>query len=288
MDDAQGGVPAGVNKPVLTHVAIIAAQTILVMMVREVLNQCQEVEIRLVTYRPAELATLERRDRIHLVICEPLLADELRGMLHPDQRLVILTHGGSPEARRNEVILDLAKPNWAATLMALARAPRASTRLERRRLAMADLHRQLAATLERQPAEAAAVASGFGSAAACQKALSLLPAVGQPTALIFLGLHRLVRAAGEALPLLQVLRSAVRSEDALFRIDDFTVAVLAPSAEAPSVPSLLTRLSWRIWPANPMALASGYAVWKPGEELDPVITTAWSGLLGALGAQPAS
>jgi hypothetical protein len=288
MDDALG-VPAGVNKPVLTHVAIVAAQTILVMMVREVLNQCQEVEIRLVTYRPAELAVLERRDRINLVICEPLLADELRGMLHPDQRLIILTHGGSPEARRNEVILDLAKPSWPATLMALARAPRAgSGRVERRRLAMADLHSKLAAALQRQPSEAAAVAGGFGSAAACQRALGLLPGLGQPTALIFLGLHRLVRAAGEALPLLQILRSAVRSEDAIFRIDDFTVAVLAPTVEARSVPSLLTRLSWRIWPSDPVALAAGYAVWNPGEDVDPVIETAWSGMLGALGTQPAS
>jgi hypothetical protein len=286
MQEALGLGSAGVNRPVLTNVALVLSQPLLVMMVQEVLNQCQEVEVRLTTHTVADLAALERRAVVQVIICEPLAAEEIRGLLSPDQRLVILARGGTSEARPGELVLDLAGPNWSTTLAALVRAPLAqrAAPAERRRFAVPSSHRQLVAWLQQQHTETAETPeSGLGSAAACQWALSVLPQLGQPTALIFLGMQRMARQAGEAAPLLQALRASLRTEDAIFCIDDLTVAILTPT---PDVPSLLTRLSWRLWPSDPAALATGYAVWKPGEVVEEVIATAWTRLLTALGTPP--
>jgi hypothetical protein len=93
----------------------------------------------------------------------------------------------------------------------------------------------------------------------------------------------MVHQASEAAPLCRALRATLRAEDALFRIDGLTVAALLPVSDPRALPGLLTRLSWRLSPADPAALATGSAVWAPGQEVEGVVATAWARLLAALG-----
>ena len=112
---------AGAGKPVLTNVALVIAEPTPALMVQEVLNQFQEVEIRLAIHRPADLAALPGRERVHLIVCEAIAAEEIHGLRHPDQRLVVLARGRASAVHHRDLALDVATPGWSTALAAFAR-----------------------------------------------------------------------------------------------------------------------------------------------------------------------
>jgi putative nucleotidyltransferase with HDIG domain len=114
--------------------------------------------------------------------------------------------------------------------------------------------------------------------------LTSLPRLGRATALLFLSTQKIPESKRDANRILQRLRAALRTEDAVLRLDDATFVVLMGVPTPASIPSLLIRLSWRLWPADPTAIAASHAVWQPGQDIEGVIAAGRLALFTALGA----
>lgn len=276
---------AGIDAPAIpTPVALVMPQPAVLALAQEVVHQCRGVDIRLATTQVADLAALPGRMWVRLAICDPVSALEVRAMLRPDQRVVVLARGGTTRVYPGSLVLDMDTPGWSTALAALLRAarPDSAPPAERRRAAASPGHGRWTALL--QHAEAlTAPESGLGTASAFRRALGTLPHLDQPAVLILLGVRRAAQQAGSTALVLQVLRSAMRGEDALFRLGDHIVVALLPATDPAAIPGLLTRLSWRLSPSNPAALATGHAVWNPGEDVDAVVAAARAALFAALG-----
>ena len=88
------------------------------------------------------------------------------------------------------------------------------------------------------------------STSRAEEILQLLPHLGSPTTLIFLSMERIRPSSNDWDRLFARVRAALRDEDAVLRLDDTTLVVLTAPVEPTLTPSLLTRISWRLWPAD--------------------------------------
>lgn len=262
---------AGVTTPALTRVALAIGRPMLVTMVQEVVSHCPEVEVCLVAHRAVDLATFHGRDRLRIIIADPSAAEEIRDLLHPGQLLVILAHDDTVKSPYADLMVNLAKPNWSSVLaLFLTVPPTAVDRAAERRRTTGgiSLRRQVAELMGQLSAAPSDAGDPARFVATSEQLVSMLPGLGCPATLIFLRTDGIPRAKAAATPWLDLLRSLLRREDAVLRLDELTFVVLAVSMEPEALPSLLTRLSWRLWPANPTAIEISSTVWQPGQAFD--------------------
>ncbi|MGH2389379.1 MAG: HD-GYP domain-containing protein [Chloroflexota bacterium] len=262
---------AGVINPVPTKIALTISQPLLAMLIQEVLSRCPEVDVCLTAHRVSDLATFAGRDRVQVIICEPAFAEEIHRLLHEGQLLVLLGNESTLESPYGDLVVNLEAPNWSSALVAFLNAPPAHEEPppDRRRAEGVISHRRLMAELLGQRTMAASPANGaITPASAGERLVSLLPRLGCPTTLIFLHIGGIPRPEAGATPWLDLLHTILRREDAILRIDELTFVVLSSIMDPLAIPSLLTRLSWRLWPADPAALGTSFTVWRPGQVLD--------------------
>jgi putative nucleotidyltransferase with HDIG domain len=262
---------AGVTTPVPTRVALAIARPMLVTMVQEVLSHCPEVEVCLVAHRVVDLATFHGRDRVRIVIGDPSAAKEIRDLLHPGQLLVLLASDDTVKSPHADLVVNMASPNWSSALASFLTAPPtpADRVADRRRTTGAiSLRRRVAELMGQLSAAPSDSSDPARFAATSEQLVSMLPGLGCPATLIFLRTDGIPRTKAAATPWLDLLRSMLRREDAVLRLDELTFVVLAVSMEPEALPSLLTRLSWRLWPANPTAIEISSTLWQPGQAFD--------------------
>ncbi len=288
MVQAESGGATAIRRQSATSVALVISLPILSMQVQEALGRQPDIEVRLTAHTVAELAAFAGRDWLEVVICQSADAKEIGGLLHPGQELVTLGPGGGGSKSHNDTHADLARSTWPTLLTACSQTPPAHgpTVQERRTKAPEVGRRNLVAWLLQQhghEVEFANSAGDYPATSAGEWILSSIPHLGKETAVVFLGAHRIPEIRRDPANLLTRLRSAVRAEDAVLRIDDSTLAVLMSVPTPPSIPSLLIRLSWRLWPADPGLVAASHAVWQFGQDIEAVIVAGRLALVAALG-----
>jgi HD-GYP domain-containing protein (c-di-GMP phosphodiesterase class II) len=286
---AERGGALAVPRHTATSVALVISLPILSLQVQEILSRRPEIEVRLVAYQVAELAGFPGRDWLEVVICEPADANEVRSLLHPGQQLVVLGSSVEGSDAAGGTPADLAESTWSALFAGLARGPSALQLSAReRRLGKFDMSRRgmVAWLLKQYGNEAPFEPDGkkYVEISPGEWLLSAIPHLGCATAVLFLNTQRIPEPKRDVDYLLRRLRSALRDDDAVFRLDDSTFVVLTGVPAPASIPGLLIRLSWRLWPADPSVVAASHAVWRPGQDIDRVIAAGRLAQFAAAGA----
>jgi putative nucleotidyltransferase with HDIG domain len=287
---AERGGALAVPRHTATSVALVISLPILSLQVQEILRGRPDIEVRLIAYRVAEFAAFAGRDWLEVVICEPADAKEVRSLLHPGQQLVVLGSSAEGSDASGDTPVDIAGSTWSTLFSGLARGPSAHQLFVReRRLGKFDMSRRsmVAWLLKQYGNEAPFEPDGkkYVETPPGEWLLTAIPHLGCATAVLFLNTQRIPEPKRDVDYLLRRLRSALRDDDAVFRLGDSTFVVLTGVPAPASIPGLLIRLSWRLWPADPDVVVASYAVWRPGQDIDRVVAAGRLAQLAAAAPQ---
>ncbi len=282
------GAPA-VPRLTATSVALVISLPILSLQVQEILSRRPDIEVRLSVCRVAEFAAFAGRDWLEVVICEPADAKDVRSLLHPGQQLVVLGPAEAESDAAGDTPADLAGSTWSTLLAGVVRGPSALQLSAReRRTGKFDMSRRsMVAWLLKQygnESHSEYDAKICVETSAGEWVLTAIPHLGCATAVLFLSTKRIPEPKRDAGYLQKRLRSALRDDDAVLRLDASTFVILMGEPAPASIPSLLIRLSWRLWPTDPGVVAASHAEWRPGQDIDGVIAAGRLALFAALGA----
>src|ERR1700710_2162725 len=90
-------------------VAVVAAQPMLAMMVQNAVSRHPQVDLQLIAAGVTDLAAFMARDSLDIVLCEPFDAKDIRWLLHPGQRLLVLGQDTTPLGLLRDILAT--RPN---------------------------------------------------------------------------------------------------------------------------------------------------------------------------------
>jgi putative nucleotidyltransferase with HDIG domain len=250
-------------------VAVVTAQPMLSLRIQDAINQRPDVDLQLVAPAVADLAAFAARERLDVILCEPFDAKDISRLLQPGQRLLVLGRDTTPRSLMHDLAAN--RPSQPFGEPSGLPAPRDGE--EERRSGAAEINRRrlVGWLLRQQPSDEPGSTDMMGPTGRAEWLLHSLPHLGRATTLIFLDTERLQSADDEWDHLLGKLRATLRDEDAVLRLDDTTLVVLTATGTPSFTSGLLTRISWRLWPTDPLAITASSVDWRPGLPIAEVV-----------------
>jgi len=252
-------------------VAVVTAQPMTSRSIQDAIGRDPEVDLQFIAPGVADLAAFAARDQLHIILCEPVDAKDINRLLYPGQRLLILGRDTTPQRLLHDLLAS--RPSLPSGVPSRGPAPWAGEKERRSGEVGINQRRLVEWLLSQEPFDEPGSTDMMGPAGRAEWLLHSLPHLGSAVTLIFLGTERIQSSDDEWDHLLEKLRAMLRDEDAVLRLDGTTLVVLTASGTPTRTSSLLTRISWRLWPTDPLAVKASSVHWRPGLPIAEVVAS---------------